>query len=565
MDHRTVSSDVLIIGAGIAGLRAAYEASVAGCSVRVVSRGPRCSAVIAGFNAPVGPGDSVELFEADINRSGDTVNDPVLAKVLAAGASDEVRFLEREGFSFAKREDGSFDLLKPLHCSVPRLVNCGTATGAEEERLLLEKLEERGVAVDAPVSIIKLLTSDGAVCGALGVRGPVSADGDDAFTVYSAKAVIMAAGGCGGLFEVSTYPGAIRGDSAALAYDAGAEITNMEFIDREPLSLLVPDALKGAPLSSTMLFAGAKLTNADGEDIISKFFGDAAEMSKGALSRAIFEEIGAGRGTEHGGVWFDCRALSREELLEHENYLPVLEKNGIDLSRERVEVAPSVHTCLGGVRIDEKCRSTVPGLFAAGEAAGNIHGAGRIGGNAGTEVLVFGAIAGRSAAEYAKDSALMDAAAEECAIEAVDALCSRIKSGAAPAHEYKKEIRRIVSEGFPMVCGEACLERMERAVHKEREKLACVSDSPFDIAGFAEALNMLTTAEIIASSALARKESRGVFFRSDHPGRRLDLENINTVVFLESGCMKTIRRRHHSCSLTTEDKELIYQLENGGW
>lgn len=558
MTFRTLSSDVLIIGAGIAGLRAAYEAAGAGCSVRVVSRGPRCSAVIAGFNAPVSEDDSEELFEVDINRSGDTINDPALAKILARGALHEVGFLESIGFEFAKCPDGSFDLLKPLHCSVPRLVNCGTATGAKEEELLLAELASRGVEVEAPVSIFRLLKDHGVVCGALGYRS-----GDDTLTVYSSKAVIVAAGGCGGLFDVSTYPGAIHGDSAALAFDAGAEITNMEFIDREPLSLLVPENLKGAPLSTTMLFAGAKLVNAKCEDLIKKHFENTSELSKGELSKLILSEIGQGNGTQHGGVWFDCRALSRSELSEHENYLPVLEKNGIDLCLEPVEVAPSVHTCLGGIRIDEDCKSTVTGLFAAGEAVGNLHGAGRIGGNAGTEVLVFGAIAGQNAAEYAK-SVFEDNGAEELAESAVSSLL-KASGTAAFGPDLKRKIRHIVSAGFPMICSKDGLEKMIKALDSLHGSIACASDSPEDIAEFAECCNMITAAKIIAVSAAARKESRGVFYRSDHPWKRPEYDYVCTVVTNTGDCPDVKLYRHHSCSLTTEDKELLYQLQNGGW
>ena len=531
MEYEIRTSDVLIIGGGLAGLRAAYQAAEAGCAVTVVSKGPRCSADVSGFNAPVGADDSVELFVADIRNSGMTLNDPVLGEILARDSLKETAFLEQLGLEFQKTPEGAYQLLQPLWCSVPRLVHSGTATGAEAERLLLQGLKELGVQVEAPVTVVEILTAEGSVCGALAHRS-----GADAMTVYAAKAVVLAAGGCGGLYEVSTYSKAICGDSAALAYRAGAELTNMEFIDFEPCCLVQPAHLKGRGVSSTMLFIGGVLRNTAGEDIIQKYFTDISEVNKSRLSRAIFREIREGRGTANGGVYYDLTAVAREELEEHETYLGLLESNGIDLAVTPLEVAPAAHTCLGGVRTDEHCRSNVPGLFAAGEAMGSLHGANRIGGNAGTEVFVFGSVAGKSAAAYAKNITLDESASAATAERVMaEAFGVMQKAGDTP-ETCAANIRRAVSVGVPLLRNEADLLEL-----KNRLKITAGFDAftAENLETYLSLLSMTQTAGIIAEASLLRKESRGVFNRSDYPETDPHLDHHNTLISKEGTDMKS--------------------------
>ena len=531
MEYIIRASDVLVIGGGLAGLRAAYQAAEAGCTVTVVSKGPRCSADVSGFNAPVGADDSVELFVRDIHNSGMTLENSVLAETLARDSLKETAFLENLGLEFQKTPEGAYQLLQPLWCSVPRLVHSGTATGAEAERLLLQGLEEKGVQVEAPVTVVEILTAEGSVCGVLAHRS-----GADTMTVYGAKAVVLAAGGCGGLYEVSTYSKAICGDSAALAYRAGAELTNMEFIDFEPCCLVQPPHLKGRGVSSTMLFIGGVLRNTAGEDIIRKYFSDMSEVNKSRLSRAIFREVREGRGTANGGVYYDLTAVSREELEEHETYLGLLERNGIDLAVTPLEVAPAAHTCLGGVRTDERCSSSIPGLFAAGEAMGSLHGANRIGGNAGTEVFVFGAIAGASAAEYAKTVSLRETAALAAAKSvAAEAATAMKKVGETP-QECAARIRHAVSAGVPLLRNEADLLEL-----KEHLDVTAGFDglTAEHLETYLALLSMTQTASIIAESSRIRCESRGVFNRSDYPETDPHLDHHNTLISKEGTDMKS--------------------------
>ena len=531
MEYIIRKSDVLVIGGGLAGLRAAYEATERGCTVAVVSKGPRCSADVSGFNSPVGKSDSLQLFVRDIHSSGMTLDDPALAETLARDSLKETVFLEKLGLDFQKTAEGEYELLQPLWCSVPRLVHSGTATGAEAERLLLKALEDRGVQVEAPVTGLEILTADGAACGALAHK-----NGEDRLTIYDAKAVVLAAGGCGGLYEVSTYSKAICGDSAALAYRAGAELTNMEFIDFEPCCLVYPEHLRGRGISSTMLFVGGVLRNTDGEDLIKKYFADISEVCKSRLAKAIYQEVRVGKGTAAGGVLYDLTAVPREVLEEHEAYLPLLERNGIDLATTPLEVAPAAHTCLGGVRTDDHCRSSVPGLFAAGEAMGSLHGANRIGGNAGTEVFVFGAIAGGGAAEHAKTAELHEAAALAAAERVVaEAIAAMKTEGDSPA-ECAAKIRHAVSSGIPLLRNEEDILELK---HHLRVGAAFSAPTAENLETYLELLSMTQTAEIIAESSLLRHESRGVFSRSDYPETDPHLDHHNTLISKEGTDMKS--------------------------
>ena len=392
-----VQSDVLIIGAGLAGLRAAYEAAKMDCSVTIASKGPRCTSEVSGFNAPMAKNDSAALFFTDIQQSGCTINNPELGKTLASSMIGEVNMLEQMGVSFQKDLKDQYDLLRPLGCSVPRLVHVGTETGALAEHCMLKALQDYPVKWEEPVTIISLLEENGTVFGAIGYHS-----NSESLTVYEAKAVIIASGGCSGMFTMSTYPPSICGDSSALALGVGAKLIDMEFVDVEPCCLVEPTALRGHGISSTMLFCGGVLRNVHGEDIIKKHFHNLSEVNKSRLAKAMYQEIQEGNGSPHGGIFYDLRQIPREILTQHESSLQLLNDNGIDLGKMVIEVAPARHTALGGILIDKKGASSIRGLFAAGEAVGGLHGANRIGGNAGAAVFSFGGIAGHSAAIFAR-------------------------------------------------------------------------------------------------------------------------------------------------------------------
>lgn len=520
MKYSVRKADVVVVGGGLAGLRAAYEAVCSDCSVTVLSKGPRCSAEVSGFNAPVGKDDSTELYIKDILHSACGIGNRSLAKILAEHSLEEVRFLENLGLCLQKDANEDYALLQPLQCSVPRLVHMGTATGAEAERLLLQALQEKGVEVQTPVTALELLTDCGKICGVLGYENRMRQ-----LVVYEAKSVVLAAGGCGGLFEISTYAKEICGDAVSLAYRAGAKLVDMEFQDFEPCCLTAPEKLRGRGISSTMLFAGGEIRNTLGESVIDKYFSDRSKISKNRLAKALYQEIQNGTATQSGGVYYDLRQIPETVLTEHETYLPLLRKNDLNPRTTMLEVAPAAHTCLGGVQVNADCASSVPGLFAAGEAMGGLHGASRIGGNAGTEVFVFGAIAGGSAANYAK-SYVKTSEAERVARRLLSKKRPIIKTNA-------DEIRKAVSEGLSIVRNAEKILLLKDKLRQWNSTELSEPITPFELADSISLTSMLQTAEIIAVASLMREESRGVFNRSDFTKLRPEFDDKHTVIYQE--------------------------------
>ncbi len=389
-----METDVLVLGFGLAGLRAAESAVKWGCRVLVVGRGAGASPGVIGFNAPVGKGDSVERFRADIERNGAGLAVPELTAVLAGKAGESVADLERLGISFDRRE-GEYQLLQPLGCSVPRLVHLANRTGPESIRLIRDFLLQSGVGFLPVAGVAALVKNGGAVCGAEVILSETET------RFIAAKAVVLALGGGGSIYAGSTYPGDVTGSGYALALEAGAELCDMEFVQFEPCRGIWPRPLG---ISTTLLSHGGSLYNGEKRVFLLK---EARDCSKAELAFFIGREIFRGRPTPHGGVWLDLSGVPEEELtVGHAMYYRRFLGAGIDLKTTPVEVAPAAHTFLGGVRIDAACRTSVSGLFAAGEVTGGVHGANRIGGNAGTEVYVFGRIAGESAAHYAQGTAL---------------------------------------------------------------------------------------------------------------------------------------------------------------
>ena len=447
--------DVLVIGGGLAGWRAAEAAVNAGASVALVANGAGNSPDIHALNVPIGPGDSVELFIEDTLRSGGGACDPALVETLCCGAvalADE--------FPWDRNPDGSFAMLRPVGCSVPRCVTIGHHIGAWALAKLKRDLAGKVEVVRGRVTALREDARPGLRRPAQGafwasVCDPSEEANSSLVPCHSslvAKAVVLATGGWCGKYAFSDNPPELRGDGIALAQSLGAAVRDMDVVQYEPTVALGPAAVRGIPVITTMLHEGATFRNKDGAEFLPD-----KHANKDALSRAILAEIAAGRGVEcparstppggfaasplsegglpsarsvvlenpplreggapaggggstpsvarQTGVWFDATGVPADVL--RTRYADTVRRYaaaGVDITREPMLVAPAPHTSLGGVVIDARCRvlrpdgSPIPGLYAAGEVTGGVHGRNRIGGNAGTEVLVFGRVAGTEAA-----------------------------------------------------------------------------------------------------------------------------------------------------------------------
>jgi len=390
--------DVLVIGGGLAGWRAAEAAVKAGASVSLVANGPGNSPNIHALNVPVRDDDSAERFIEDTLKSGRGACDRALVEVLCR---ESVKLADE--FPFDRNPDGSYKLLQPLGCRVPRCVTIDHKVGAWILAKIRRDLSGKVEVIEGRIGAIDCESLR--MVGRLVPKPPIGALRTTRPTI-AARTVVIATGGWCGKYEFSDNPPELRGDGIDMAVALGAATRDMEAVQYEPTVALAPACLRGIPVITTMLFEGATFRNVNGDEFLSD-----KRANKDEISRAILAEIRAGRGVD-GGVWFDATNVPHETL--DTTYADTVKRYaaaGIDIHKAPMLVAPAPHTSLGGLVIDVKCRvlkadgSPIPGLFAAGEVTGGIHGLNRIGGNAGTEVLVFGRIAGESAAAYARRAA----------------------------------------------------------------------------------------------------------------------------------------------------------------
>ena len=381
-------TDVLVIGGGLAGWRAAEAAVESGASVALVANGVGNSPDIHAINVPVRDDDSIERFIDDTLKSGRGGCDRALVEVLCRESAKLA-----EEFPFDRNPDGSYKLLQPLGCSVPRCVSIDHKIGAWALAKIRRELAGKVDVVNGRVTKLAFDAQLSAFGFQLG----------DCNGSCEARSTVIATGGWCGKYEFSDNPPELLGDGIEMAVALGAATRDMDQVQYEPTVALAPARLRGIPVITTMLFEGATFRNANGEE----FLADKC-ANKDEISRAICAEVKAGRGVD-GGVWFDATNVPAEIL--DTVYVDTVKRYaaaGVDIHKEPMLVAPAPHTSLGGLVIDMKCRvlradgTPIPGLFAAGEVVGGIHGFNRIGGNAGTETLVFGRIAGAEAAEFAR-------------------------------------------------------------------------------------------------------------------------------------------------------------------
>jgi succinate dehydrogenase / fumarate reductase flavoprotein subunit len=573
MNHPVHEHDVLVIGAGGAGLRAAIEASAQGVKVAVITKSllgkahtVMAEGGMAAAMANVDDRDSWRVHFADTMRGGQYLNNWRMAELHAKQAPDRVKELEAWGAVFDRTKDGRILQRNFGGHRYPRLAHVGDRTGLEMIRTLQDHGIHQGLDVFMEHTVVSLLKDDGRVVGALGYdreRGR--------FKVFKAKAVVMATGGLGRAYRITSNSWEYTGDGYALAYDAGAALQDLEFIQFHPTGMVWPPSVQGILVTEGVRGEGGVLLNKDGrrfmfDDIPDNYKNQTAKdeeegwrytqgdktanrppelLTRDHVARCINREVKAGRGTPHGGVYLDIAWIKKKlpNAAEHiKKKLPSMyhqfkQLADLDITTTPMEIGPTTHYTMGGIRVDgETQMSTLPGLFAAGEAAAGLHGANRLGGNSLSDLVVFGKLAGEHAAAFAKkhsagkiDDAQI-AAAEKKAL-------APFERGAKGDNPYvvQSDLQAMMQDLVGIVRKESemrqALEKL-KGLRARAERVGIVGNREYNNGWHTciDLPNLLTVSEAIATIAIERKESRGAHFREDYPEKSNDFSTFNFVI-----------------------------------
>jgi succinate dehydrogenase / fumarate reductase flavoprotein subunit len=574
-EFQRFSYDVLVIGAGGAGLRAAIEAAANGAKVGVVCKSllgkahtVMAEGGIAAALANVDDRDSWRVHFADTMRGGQYLNNWRMAELHAKEAPECVRELEAWGALFDRTKDGRILQRNFGGHKYPRLAHVGDRTGLEMIRTLQDHGIHCGMEVHMECTVLSLLQDSGRIVGACGYDREKGL-----FQLWQANAVVLATGGIGRAFKITSNSWEYTGDGLALAYRAGAELQEMEFVQFHPTGMVWPISVRGILVTEGVRGEGGVLRNSEGSrfmfdeipDLYKEQTADTEEegwrytqgdrnarrppelLTRDHVARCINREVKAGRGTPHGGVFLDI-AWIKKHLPKSEEHikrkLPSMyhqfkQLADLDITKEAMEVGPTTHYMMGGIRVDgDSQMSSVPGLFAAGEAAAGLHGANRLGGNSLSDLVVFGRRAGRYAAEFAKSHGANGVTIDEAQLQTTaKAALAAFNRGASGANPY--QIQYDLQEAMQDLVG---IVRTENEMQQALNKIADLQTRADQVGitghrqynnGWHTAIDLsslLFVSEAITRAALLRKESRGAQFREDFPNKDAEWGKHNIVV-----------------------------------
>jgi succinate dehydrogenase / fumarate reductase flavoprotein subunit len=601
-EYQVFEHDVLIIGAGGAGLRAAIEASAAGVKVGVVSKSllgkahtVMAEGGVAAAMANVDDRDNWRVHFADTMRGGQYLNNPRMAELHAKEAPARVRELEAWGALFDRTNDGKILQRNFGGHRYPRLAHVGDRTGLEMIRTLQDHGIHQGIDFHMECTVVTLLKDGDRAAGALCYERERGR-----FKLFKAKAVVLATGGIGRAYKITSNSWEYTGDGHSLAYHAGASLIDMEFVQFHPTGMIWPPSVRGLLVTEGVRGEGGVLKNKDGrrfmfDEIPENYRSQTADnedegfrytqgdrearrppelLTRDHVARCIQREVREGRGSPHGGVYLDIAWIKQRihNGAEHiKKKLPSMyhqfkQLADIDITEEPMEIGPTTHYMMGGVRVEGDTQmSDVPGLFAAGECGAGLHGANRLGGNSLSDLIVFGMRAGQYAADFAKkngavsiDSAQADAAAQA-------ALAPFERSGSDNPFAVQHELQDLMQDLVGIV-------RVDKEMQQALEKLAVLKQRADNVSapgnreynpGWHTALdlpNLLTVSEAVTRSALERKESRGAHFRDDYPAKDPAYGSFNTLIRkAPDGTMQI--SREPLVPLTGEQKQIIEEMK----
>jgi fumarate reductase (CoM/CoB) subunit A len=525
MERETYQSDVLVIGSGGAGCRAAIEANKHNLDVIILSKGlsfkSGCTTLAeGGYNAAfayVDREDSTQAHLDDTLKGGGYLNDQKLVRILVEEAPKRLTELEGYGALFDRQESGELNQRPFGGQTFRRTCFQGDRTGHEMMTALKEEIIRRDIQTVEEVMITSLLQdNEDRVGGACGISLP-----DTNFITFQAKSTIIATGGSGWIYPVTSNAMQKTGDGYALAWNVGADLLDMEQVQFHPTGMLYPESRRGVLVTEAVRGEGGRLINSEGDRFMTNYDPRGELATRDVVARAIYNEIMEGRGTPNGGVYLDVTHL-HPELIEDKLETMLLQflDVGLDIRKEPMEVAPTAHHFMGGALINPHCETNISNLYAAGEAAGGVHGANRLGGNALADTQVFGRRAGEAAAINASKSKFKFDSSYIDVLE--DRILRTFHDGDYYPFELKEQLQNIMWNKVAIIRRKKGLKAALNAIDsliKELNHMKVPEGKAFNqhLQDALELKNMILVAKLVARAALIRKESRGSHYREDYP------------------------------------------------